>query len=155
MRRYQLGRADTLVSWVRAVLMLALSCFIFFCWPSPPHQVRTRSVDLIELNTTMQGDVARFTQVILWNYSHDYRRYDVVHWFFAEQLAHQPYEENGIWKVKHPHGDLIIIAPQFRRTKTPFDPERKQRKQRKQKHRERVPLKPPPQGENWLLNFLP
>jgi len=93
-----------------------------------------QDVDLIEVNEVCRSDAepkyASYTQVILWNWSPDYRRYEVVSWYLVDCLEKMPrkvgkhYEcQVKMWPVKN---TIVFRAPLYRETSTTHDPERKQ-----------------------------
>jgi hypothetical protein len=95
----------------------------------------TTTVDLIELNHVQFDHGGGFSQVILWTWSPDYRRYDSVGWYLVDvqKLETLPYKKGDRWIAKHCDGKNYILqfdAGIFRETRTKHDPERENRKLR-------------------------
>jgi len=90
---------------IKLFLLLVLIC--------DGRRVNTMQVDLVEVNHTHDADGKfRFTQIIAWNWSHDYRRYDVVTWWMPNNLSEYQ-SKNG----------MRIIGQSKRQTWTNYDPE--------------------------------
>lgn len=53
-------------------------------------------IDKIEVNHT-----PAFTQVILWDWSDDYVRYDVVGWWVVAQDSDRPTQLSDLWRVEY------------------------------------------------------
>lgn len=86
------------------------------------------TVDLIEFNTYLRHDGSiHFEQVILWDWSPDYRRYQVVAWVFVNRLYCGPVKI-GPWYhicwLDESSKVYRIRAGAYRETKTHVDPER-------------------------------
>ena len=95
------------------------------------ERLPTTQVDLIEFNTHYNSanskDVA-YSQLIFWEWSHDYQRFDVVDWSMVETgVVNMPAKVGEDWQcvVRKQGKDLRVVGRQFRRTHTirPNDPE--------------------------------
>jgi len=49
-----------------------------------------KSIDMVEVNHFYDHSGHRFDQVILWQWSHDYGRYDVVYWWLVNNDGDLP-----------------------------------------------------------------
>ena len=87
---------------------------------------KTVWVDLIEANTTYYATGGKLDQIILWQWSSDYRRYDVLCWWEVAKET-WPEKSNGAYQIAHPLGKLVR-SRFYRRTWTERDPEIEQRK---------------------------
>ena len=88
--------------------------------------VRTIEVDLIEENVTRNETGGKLHQIVLYVWSPDYRRHDVIAWWIVQE-EETPVFVHGYAKVKHPLGTWIK-ARLYRFTETYIDPEIEQRK---------------------------
>lgn len=108
------------------------------------HQER---VDLIEHNTKYEesGKVA-FEQIILWEWSEDYRRHHVVAWWIVDKPHEMPVESHrGYELTKQIEGrEFLIFADCFRQTHTKNDPERDNKVLFPEKYRRGIGRKPLP-----------
>jgi hypothetical protein len=75
-------------------------------------------VDKIELNHT-----PNYTQVILWQWSHDYQRYDAVGWWMADRLELHPTQHGQRWTATNSSGK-VFTSRVFGESWTRNDPER-------------------------------
>jgi len=84
----------------------------------------SHQVDLLEVNHKL-GDCGKeqFVQVILWEWSPDYRRYHVVCWW----IVHRPSETPSSHRRVVEHGGRRIKYLDFRESWTCNDPERDNR----------------------------
>ena len=55
-----------------------------------------RPIDKMEINHT-----PAFTQVILWDWSEDYLRYDAVDWWLATKDGDRPTQTGKLWRVEY------------------------------------------------------
>lgn len=90
-------------------------------------------VDLIELNHVTFESSLGYSQVILWQWSPNYRRYDCVAWYLVDpnKLHNLPQKIGQRWVARHrdtQNRDLQFHAKIFRETRTPYDPERESSK---------------------------
>lgn len=88
-------------------------------------------VDLIELNHRLTDTHEQsYRQIILWEWSPDYRRFEVVAWWLLqEQTPHLPVRlKNGQWSITWCDSNRKAMrearANHFRETTTHYDPER-------------------------------
>lgn len=91
-------------------------------------------VDLIELNH-FYDELGRhaYDQVILWERSPDYNRFDVCDWWLVECLEEFPCKCGERFVVQH--GARCISSKLFRETWTYSDPERDNKKLLDEKYR--------------------
>lgn len=95
---------------------------------SIPRSRDAVSCDLIELNHVYGRDgKLKYSQVMMLDWSPDYRRFDVHAWVSIEGLRHQPHKYAGGWRMETLAG-VVIRADMFRETFTTTDPERNQAK---------------------------
>jgi hypothetical protein len=95
-------------------------------------------VDLIEVNHFNDGHNG-YDQVILYRWSPDYCRYDVVTWYLANSLDCYPRQvhENRYEAVyKSQKGDRRIVARSLKETWTDRDPERDQKRLLAERYRD-------------------
>jgi hypothetical protein len=85
-------------------------------------------VDLIEFNHRCSADdCLQFDQIILWEWSPDYRRYNAQHWFLPRSLGEHPVKVGEFYQcsmVRLDGGRAVYRAKLFRETWTLEDPER-------------------------------
>jgi hypothetical protein len=74
-------------------------------------------VDRIEVNHTRT-----FTQVVLWQWSHDYNRYDCAGYWVTDKIHEMPTQNGGQWTVMH--DGKRYSSKQVVETFTRNDPER-------------------------------
>jgi len=92
-------------------------------------------VDLIEVNHKLGEDGReQFTQVIIWDWSHDYRRYDVVAWWLVSGNDELPCRTT----CRTVRQGWLIRAGDARETWTTNDPERDNRLLLPEKYRRRM-----------------
>ena len=101
-------------------VLLALLLLVADVRPIKP----TIEVDLIELNHVhdTQSGRFKFTQIILWEWSHDYRRYHVVMWWIPDRIT------NDINGTTATNNGVMYQAFFVRETWTLGDPEVENRK---------------------------
>jgi hypothetical protein len=106
------------------VLLIAISSL------SPSGKLETTVVDLMELNhvQVQTNPVMGYSQVILWQWSPDYRRYDCEGWYLVDpkKLEGLPAWTGQRWTARR-RGQQFH-AKIFRETTTSYDPERESRK---------------------------
>jgi hypothetical protein len=83
--------------------------------------------DLIELNHCYHesGEELRFTQVVIWDWSPDYRRYEPRRWKIVPHNE-QVIRAGKLYRVVV--DDIVIDAKLFRETWTNYDPEYRARR---------------------------
>lgn len=98
--------------------------------------VNETHVDLIELNHFYSDDgELKYTQIIAYEWSPDYRRHHVQSWYLADKMCHTPHVRGGMW---HAPG---MRSEAFRETWTFYDPERKNKELFDERNRLRVPIR--------------
>lgn len=96
---------------IHLILLLALG---------NPRSLPNEQFDMMELNHFR----SQYSQVILYNWSHDYQRYDVEAWYLVEQPESYPTRTNGRFEARYQNKH--ITAKYFIETWTNYDRERKQ-----------------------------
>lgn len=100
---------------MQAAFLLLILCDI--------RAVPSTHVDLIEINHLHdESGKHKSTQIILWDWSPDYRRYQVRAWWIPERLHD---ELSGLTITKR---DRTIVGRAVRETWTDYDPEVENRK---------------------------
>lgn len=115
------------------ILLLILSAVHAQAGPTPTP------IDLIELNHYYDaaGKLA-YDQVILYEWSPDYRCHHVIAWYFATSLDHVPTKTRGgryVVSVDYRGRELRVSSRLFRETWTCYDPERENKRLMPQKLR--------------------
>ena len=86
-----------------------------------------RQFDLMELNHCQTADgLMRFDQIILWDWSPDYRRWHVQYWIMASDRSCHPVRVGNRYECHWTNGAnrIVFSAKLFRETWTIGDPER-------------------------------
>lgn len=83
-------------------------------------------VDLLEYNTAHCDTRHEFSQVIYWIWDDEFRRMDAIGYHLVDEpeyrIGYLPYRQfDGFWMVETSKG--VVIARNFRRTRTDCDPE--------------------------------
>ena len=85
-------------------------------------------VDMIELNhKCSENECLQFDQVILWEWSPDYRRWNAHHWFLPRSLSEYPVKVGEFHQCTATTLDgkqFVFRSKMFRETWTFDDPER-------------------------------
>lgn len=97
------------------VVIFFLACFSL---PSPISS-NTKTFDLIEVNNT-KG----FTQVILWDWSPELRRFHVQHWYLDPEPDVRKVGELYVIQIRN----VRVTSELYRETWTVHDPERENAK---------------------------
>jgi hypothetical protein len=113
--------------------------------------VHRERVDLIEYNTKYEEESGKiaFQQIILWEWSEDYRRHHVVAWWVVDgrgRFGDMPVKSHRGYEItKQIDGkDFLIFADCFRQTHTTNDPERDNREVFPEQYRRGLGRKPLP-----------
>lgn len=115
--------------------MLLLTLLLF---GSGHHYQPPKHFDLVELNHHYDHEGNHsYDQVIYYNWSPDYRRFDVEFWHIVGKLSHCPTNHYGRWVVENvPDRKFGASATLYRETWTfGVDPERAQKKLKDEKYR--------------------
>lgn len=112
------------------------STILFLLLLCDGSRVSHYQVDMLEVNHKLCECDAReqFVQVILWQWSPDYRRYHVVCWW----IVHSPIETPSRHRQVVEHGGRSIKYLDFRESWTCNDPERDNREVFPESERERL-----------------
>lgn len=92
-----------------------------------PISIPTQTVDLIELNHYRPADGCQgFDQLIFWEYSPDYRRYDAMGFVIINEPCQLPAKDAQGYAVRvNRFGrEYIVRSAMYRETTTSSDPER-------------------------------
>ena len=92
-------------------------------------KVDRAEVDMIELNhKCSENECVQFDQVIIWKWSHDYRRYDAQHWFIPRSEMECPVKVGEFYQCFGYCSDnttrILFRSKMYRETWTTNDPER-------------------------------
>lgn len=98
---------------------------VCFSLPSP-FLSNTRSFDLIEVNHT-----PNYTQVILWDWSEQHKRFHVQHWYLDDEPHVDEVGDVRVIRLRN----VRIVAELYRETWTKHDPERENSKLFPEKYR--------------------
>ena len=119
-----------------------LLILVSFCGITHNQNEVKERVDLIELNH-FYDDLCRpaYDQVILYEWSPDHRRFDVIAWALIDNLEKAPHQlaGSGQWEVRWYDVDhkvfRVVGARLYRETWSQVDPERENKKLMPEKHR--------------------
>lgn len=105
--------------------------------PSPNY-------DMVEINHFCPGDDGKiqFVQIILWDYSPNFKRFDCQFWQIIKQpyyVDKQPGRYRVIWRGKKGER-LTITAAHYRESFTKHDPERENAKLYAAEFRKELPI---------------
>ncbi len=92
-----------------------------------PISTPTQTVDLIELNHYQSADGCQlFDQLIFWEWSPDYRRFDAMGWVILSETSQLPTKnaQGYAVRVNRFGRDYIVRSAKYRETTTQNDPER-------------------------------
>lgn len=102
-------------------MILALLLVLGNAYGSQPY----RQVDFIEVNHRHDEYGNSLSQVIFWQWSPDYRRFNPVGWDDISRVSEYPVKVGDLWVVKV--NGRIVKSPMYRETWTNFDREKEVR----------------------------
>lgn len=88
---------------------------------------RVQTVDMLELNRYETCGVLRLQQVIVWEWSPDYRRYNVICWLGVTHKTVGPIRVGNWWEIEaadNQERKMRFRSKIYRETVTSSDPER-------------------------------
>lgn len=85
----------------------------------------THHADMVELNHHHDYKTGKhsYDQVIFWEWSHDYKRYDVVAWTLVNKPENTPTKDPRGYRCEF-DGKVVVYAKTMRESWTVVDPER-------------------------------
>ena len=96
--------------------------------------------DMAEFNHYYRDGKLCFNQVVLYNWSHEHKRWHVEAWWLIEDeynLREMPSKVGGRWVMQH--DGWVIYAKRYRETWTTVDPERENKAIYEEKYRVGLP----------------